>query len=532
MQRIAVLQVERTRSLTMRDFRRDETGAATVFVIVMFVMMIAFTGLVIDVGRIFNIHSQASSYVDRAALAAAAELDGQSGAFARAVRAAYGDGTAGPLVPEGFRISLTGDNDVQINRMVFMSAIADDAADPYARSPLPGDTVLCSWAPSAGYSCQGSWTVATAEAQAAFVMVEATTETENFVMFPLAAALAPGLSSQASVSPQAVAGFKQEVCNTPPLAICNPYESPTGGGAFTPIIGQQIQLKTRGDSAGWAPGNFGLLAMQSDAGGGKCTGASNSAAFIRCVLSLDNPNTRCVSTRVTTAPGEKTAIHAGINVRFDIYDSPLTPTADARPSANVTKGLTHKSNQCAYNKLVSATDPNDDAYTMSLPRDPCFQSNTCGTGATSPRFGDGINANELTKYWQTNHGDLALPVDFDGSTRFDLYRYEIDTSKIPNKSAADVDDPTGYKGEDGAPKCNASSIDNPLLDRRVLIVAVMNCVENGVKGSSSNVPVIDFMEVFLTEPVNDDGDLFGEVLGVVDQGDDDGVLHEFPVLYR
>ena len=52
-------------------------------------------------------------------------------------------------------------------------------------------------------------------------------------------------------------------------------------------------------------------------------------------------------------------------------------------------------------------------------------------------------------------------------------------------------------GEDGEPTCNSSSIDNPIRDRRVLIVAVMNCIQSGVKGNSTNVPVIDFMEVFL-----------------------------------
>ena len=214
---------------SVQSFARSEEGAITVLVIILFTLMIGFTGMVIDVGRIMNIHSQANSYVDRVALASAAELDGEVGAMQRAVDA--GDG-AGVIIPSGFRLSLSGDNEVDVARMVFLSEITDDDGDPYARSPLPGDTVLCEWTSVGGLDCSESGLdEADADRQASFVMVEASTETENFIMFPIAAALSPGLATQASVAPQALAGFRQEICNVPPLAICNPYEAPGGGGA-------------------------------------------------------------------------------------------------------------------------------------------------------------------------------------------------------------------------------------------------------------------------------------------------------------
>lgn len=508
-------------------FAHEERGAATVLVVVLFVLMIAFAGLIVDVGRIMNIHSQASSYVDRVALAVAAELDGESGAMARGVRSGVGDATDGPLVPPGFRFSLSGDNAVGVNKMWFMSAIGPDADDPYARSPLAGDSVVCEWTPGGGFNCDPyGFTVAQADAVAAFVLVEATTETENFIMFPIARVFAPGMASQASVSPQAVAGFTREVCNVPPLAICNPYENPTGGGAFNPIVGQQILLKTKGAGADWAPGNFGLLQMFSDAGGGLCNGAAGSAAFIRCVLSLENPNTRCISTRVNTAPGEKQTIHNGLNVRFDLYNPPLSRTdPNTPPSANVTKGKIFPGKNCQTNKL---TNPPAGSETKAMPRDPCFATDSCDGTPGGPRFGDGVNDAILSDYWLTNHS-VTLPGSLSGATRYAAYRYEVDAPDMTDKSA------TG--GENGSPTCStATPVNNPLLDRRVLIVAVMNCIEHGVKGNSSNVPVIDFMEVFLTEPIgyeaSNEDDIYGEVLGVVDPGGDDGVLHEFPVLYR
>jgi hypothetical protein len=48
--------------------------------------------------------------------------------------------------------------------------------------------------------------------------------------------------------------------------------------------------------------------------------------------------------------------------------------------------------------------------------------------------------------------------------------------------------------------------------------------------------VLAFAQMFFTEPVGMDGsntdDIWLEMLGVVDPGGDDGVLHDFPQLYR
>jgi len=519
----------------LRAFVRAEDGALTVFIVIMFVAMVGMIGLIIDVGRILNIHSQASSYVDRAALTAAAELDGEPGALQRAVRAAIGDAAAGPLIPTGFRLSFSGDNAVSAARIVFLSAITDDDADPYARSPFPGDTPVCEWTPGGGIDCGAfGFTQADADAVAAFALVEATTETEDYIMFPIAAVFAPGIATQASVAPQALAGFKQEICNIPPLAICNPYEDPGGGGAFTPIIGQQILLKMQGSGATWAPGNFGLLQMFADAGGNNCNGAPGSAAFIRCVLSLRNPNTRCISTRVNTSPGEKNTIHNGLNVRFDIYDPPLSRTNPATPPAgNVTKGKTFNGMNCQTNKLEES------ASTTELPFDSCFETDTCAGSAGGPRFGDGLGPGALADYWMTNHG-AALPPALSGPgvTRYDAYRHEIATElAYGGTDNPGIVDQSAVGDENGRPTCStATPITQSLRDRRVLTVAVMNCIQHGVQGNSTNIPVEDFLEIFLTHEVPHEGadedGLFGEMLGVVEPGADDGILHEFPVLYR
>lgn len=506
-------------------FYKEDDGAVTIFTVIIFAFLMAFAGLVFDVGRIYNVHSQSQSYVDQVALAAAAELDGSVGSIERAIRAAVGDAQHGALLNEGHRFSLSGDNNVGVQSMMFLDTIANDP-NPGVYSPVAGDNVLCTYQAGAVW-CDGV-TQAEADTMVQFVLVNSTTETEDFILFPIAGVFIPGFRTEASVAPQALAGFTRNVCNFPPMSICNPYESqtPPYGGEYIPQVGQQILLKSKGSGSQWAPGDFGFLNPAAGAGGGLC-GSPNGTSFLRCVLGLVEPNTQCVSAQVDIKPGQAVSAHVGLNMRFDIYDPPLTNAKNDpnfAPSANVTKGKTHNPNQCRLNQLET---PPVGYETVPLPRDSCFYSATCQqTGDGSPRLGNGITTPDLQTYWLTNHG-VALPGALVGGTRYDVYRYEINNSMIPDKSP---------QGEDGNATCASTSISDPLRDRRIMIMAVINCLEHDIRGSASDVPVEAFVRMFLTEPVGLDGssteDIYAETLGVVNPGDFDGVLHDFPVLYR
>lgn len=470
-----------------------------------------------DVGRIYNLHSQSQAYIDGVALAAAAELDGSVGALQRSIRAAVGDGQHAALINAGFRFSLSGDTNVNVQSLLFLETIAADP-DPGVYSPIAGDNVLCTYEAGA-LTCDGL-TQAEADLRTQFVLANTTTETEDFILFRIAGALIPDFREDASVAPQALAGFTRSVCNFPPLSICNPYESQIApyGGDFSPIIGQQILLKTKGGGAAWSPGDFGFLDPAAGAGGGLC-GNPSGASFLRCILGLVEPNTQCVSTEVDIKPGQSVSVHVGFNMRFDIYNPPLSNKKNDpnfAPSANVTKGKTHLPNQCRLNQL---DDPPVGFETVALPRDSCFGLGTC------PRFGNGITNADLQTYWLTNHG-VPLPGVLLGGTRYDVYRYEID-NVIADKSP---------QGENGNPTCASTSISDPLRDRRIMVIAIMNCLEHDVRGNASGVPVVAFAKMFLTEPIGLDGasvdDIYAETLGVVEPGDYDGILHEFPVLYR
>jgi hypothetical protein len=494
---------------------RDESGVVTIFVVVALSVLLGLGALVIDAGRLYNLNSEMQAYADYVALAAAAELDGEAGAIDRATKAALGDADSDPLVEDGQSFA-TGASALAVGRLIFLSRLGDDPPPDDLGTRPAGDNVLCSVEAGGATTC-----TADHDGQAQFVEVTVEAREVLFLMLPVLRAF--GVAEAATTgraAAQAVAGFTREVCNFPPLMMCNPYETATNK-AFTPIIGQQVLLKSKGAGSAWAPGDFGLLDVVDSGGEPHCTGGLGGSNRIRCVMGLVDPNTQCVKDRVNIRPGQSVSVHVGLNLRFDIWDPPLqSKTNDPAfaPSANVTKGRTHAPNQCRSNQLQDPPPAPGD--TVRIPRDRCFDLGTC------ERFGDAQWDTEMIDYWTINHPGLAMPGPF--QTRFEYYRHEIDNGIVPDKS--------GDGGEDGNPMCAAAGINNPLRDRRELIVAVINCIEHNVQGSTDDVPVIAFARMFLTEPVgyesSNEDDLRVEMLGVAEPGGDDGILHEFPQLYR
>jgi Flp pilus assembly protein TadG len=508
---------------------RDTQGTVTIFAVVAFGLLIAVIGLIMDISRVMNVHSQANAYADRVALASATELDRRSNALARAIDAAQGEHAQ---IDPGFRLTLSGDDTIGVAKLTFLADLGPDPADPYARSPVAGDTVTATWTPGGGLTYETGITAADAARLTEFVVVDTTTETENYLFMPIMAAFAPGMATEASVAPQAVAGFNREVCNAPPLMMCNINEATAGAGApFAAVPGQMIRTKMQGAGGGWAPGAFGLL----DAPGG--TGAS----AVREYVARRDPNTFCVRDSVDVKPGQNTGpISQGMNVRFDIYDGPMSGSknnAQYAPAGNVTKGQrkTGNGNNCNFSKSGTSTP---------LPRDNCFMPSGSwpngipsgsGTGCTTyggvPRAGDG--SWNRAGYWATNHSGQAQPPGYGTMTRYQVYRYELENTPPGLVNTAE---------ESGAPMCSSSTpISDAANDRRVLPVAIVNCIENQalLGGNAQDVPVEEYVDVFLTEPVGNTAwwnasvdDIFVEVISVVRPNQRNSVLREYPVLYR
>ena len=78
------------------------------------------------------------------------------------------------------------------------------------------------------------------------------------------------------------------------------------------------------------------------------------------------------------------------------------------------------------------------------------------------------------------------------------------------------------------------------MRRRNVFAAGVDCAANPINGATSNVPVEEFFELFLTEPIGSDGnspptlDLWAEVVGSASGGSSvaGGVFHDIVQLYR
>jgi hypothetical protein len=234
-------------------------------------------------------------------------------------------------------------------------------------------------------------------------------------------------------------------------------------------------LHQGGPNAAWAPGNFGYLQVSEP-----------GANALRDALASVNGTNTCYGTDVTTEPGTKNGARNALNVRFGIYQNPGFGGNSA-------------------NNPTFAPDVN----VRAMPRDLAFT----GPGG---RFGNG-HWNCLT-YWNSNFAasgvmrPASCVADTSNYRRYDMHQYEI-----ANGLAA------------AAPQ-NAA---NALPDRRIIDVAVVNCVQEGLSGRQT-VGSINFLRIFLTEPVNEPSgvEIYGEIVDVVQLGQDDAVLHDIVQLYR
>jgi Flp pilus assembly protein TadG len=467
----------------------DTSGAVAIYVTALAALMIGLIGFAVDAGRLFTTNSEAKAAADAAALAAASQLDGSSSAISRAIVAAQ----TSPLV-SNVQTHATGSHTVTITSMRFFWGVPDDTQVTISSSYETTDPE-----------------------QARFVEVTTQQLTQdNFFVQALAAGQTTG-----STGAIAVAGFKRTVCRFPPLMICNPFETATYHEFPTDSVrGDQLLAKTnQGGSSAWAPGDFGLLDPPDDPFD---TTTNSGAKRVAQEIARADPRA-CYSADVNIRPGTVASMSTGLNVRFDLYGNPYFGNGasrsdpEYRPARNVVKGMVTSGGACS-----ATTSP----LAQKMPEDTCLASGTCATPLPT-RLGDG-NWNR-TLYWTVNHPGVAMPSALASASRYDFYRYEIDNGMIPNNSAAG--------GENGNPQCYSGSVtpnDNP--DRRVLYMAVINCIEQGpLNGSSNtNVKVKAFAKMFFTEPVpsSSSTDVWLEFINIVKPGADDGVLHDQIELVR
>lgn len=570
-----------------RSLWRNTDGAVAPMVALSLIALIAAGGIAFDYARLAAMDTELQDAADQAALAAASQLDHQTGACARAAAA------ASSLLSNHARFANDGGgSDVVVPTSAVTDCSGNSAIQFYQSYDQATDT---------------PGPAATDDSNAKIVIVSITPRQAVYALTPIVAALRSG-----NIGAQAVASLSSAICKMPPVMICNPEETPTStsfdAGNF---IGDGLRLTAVGNgSGGWAPGNFGYLDTQ--------TGV-NGAPDLREGLGWNTPKGECVSADgVDTKPGATVTVTDSFNTRFDIYQNGNTscPTGGAcSASINSVKDVRRPANgnQCKFVNngsgwqldtsgagyygqnvpttaaaLPTTTTPS----AMGHPRDECHAISNSGSCANG-RMGDGnwdADAYFRTNYvrssvgssgqaigtrwtsaeWQANTGlSPTVSRNVAGTSqpnpayasRYNVYAWEIahryNPTGTPAQLAVDGVQVLGARNASatgntlvsyGTPQCSAAQgygggqiPDATTPDRRRISVAVVNCLANGVKGNSTGVPVEKWIDVFLVEPSlqrarTNDGDIYVEIIGETVNGGSSNasqvIVHQVPYLIK
>jgi Putative Flp pilus-assembly TadE/G-like len=300
---------------TIRSFWNDERGIILPYVAITIAAMVGVGALALDGARLASLQTQTQAAADALAIAGARELNQQSGAQARA-RAAIG-----ALVSN----SLTGMGTATIGAPTITFYSGLNAANSGFGGTAPTDDV-----------------------DTRFVGISLSTTALPRIL-PVSTATYHGVA-------QSMAGFtSQPVCNAiVPLFICNPYETAgqTDAAATRALKtslanAATLRKQLRLSLASTGPGQYGFLAPPSNCSGANC---------LRNEIMKTNTTTCYSDAGVTINSNFRNPASDGINVRFDIYSSPLTYASTNAPALNVRKGYfpknTNKGDWC--NAIVNA----------------------------------------------------------------------------------------------------------------------------------------------------------------------------------
>jgi Flp pilus assembly protein TadG len=491
-----------------RQLWKSEQGSVAPLVAISLFALIGVAGVGFDYARLAAMHTELQDAADHAALAAAAQLDGKTGAQDRAKAAAK-------------------------NLITNLALFANDGA---SRAVTVSDSKVLF------YQDKAKTTAATSDANAYYVQVTVDTKKAVYALTPVVAAFDSG-----QIAAKAFAGVASGICKVPPVMICNPQETATNKTFdASGLIGDGLNLVSVGNgSGGWSPGNFGYLNTND---------GSNGAPGLRQGLGWLTPAGDCLpQTGVDTKPGASVSVTDALNTRFDIYDSGQSCPAGGTcpPSANTVKDLVRKNgngnNSCTLGNNgwqeaspayvpTSATTPLTSAQmpaAMGYPRDMCHAISANGSCANG-RIGNGLW--DRNAYFYVNYGSgfdwrtamTTAGYNPDTVTRYQVYKWELTNaaSRINTPRAVGANT-TAY----GAPICWSGTPAGGItpggtnVDRRRISVAVVNCQQNSVNGSSTNVPVVKWVELFLVEPsVNrksgftSAGDIYAEIIGETNSG--------------
>lgn len=530
-----------------RLFSSEEASVAPTVGLAIFAL-IATGGIAFDYARLAAMDTELQNAADQSALAGAGQLDGETGACARAAAAAA---------------------DLLANQTLLANEAAGVRAVTVQNESACDATGSIRFYQSYDQVTDTPGAAATSDLDAKVIIVRVDPRTAFYALTPVVAALSSG-----PIAAEAVASLGSAVCKVPPVMMCNPDE-PDGNTDinfdFNPAEGVGLRLVINRPDA---PGNFGFLRID---------GAG--AREVAMQLGYDNPPHGCIrTTGVETQPGDMQAVRAAFNTRFDISENGSTTcpgSGTCSPSINSRKDVVRAdADGCALSNTAwrevanpyRATDPvnplPDDASAdpgaMGHPRDICHAVSVAG--ACAPITGNAIVGDgkwDRDAYFRINYGLnqsgwMSAVTDEDGNplattqaeiagvSRYDVYQWEI----REKATRLDVDRPIGSTGlkSYGRPVCRPPGItpSPTVTDRRRMPVAVINCEAQNLRGHRTNVAVRKWLDVFLVEPAvtrgngpdqrTTNGDIYVEVIGVTTSGagntENLPLRHDVPYLIR
>lgn len=523
------------------ELRSDERAAVAPTIALSLFALVGAGGIAFDYARMASMDTELQTAADQSALAAAAQLDGEAGACARAAAAAA-------------------------NMVSNPTLMANDSNG--LAVTVPNEAGCDATGQIRFYQDPGKVNAATTDANAKFVEVEVDPREAFFALTPVVGAFSSG-----ELTGIAFAGLDSAICKVPPVMLCNPDENGDPDFTITNYIGKGVRLVGNDGGGIYGPGNFGFLD----------TGAGNGAQALRQVLGASNFPADCVSgDGVETETGSIISVRDALNTRFGIYDQGLNNACGSNgaacpPSANIRKdlvldgdgntfakiGVTNNNNgwKEADNpypgsaNIVDSTGTNYHALSdpeiaavapMGHPPDIChaFGSNNMGA-CPGGRIGTGTW--DRYAYFKSNSAsygsdvtDVASMTSFLNATfgtttptRYQVYQWEMDNASTrlltqPSPTGENAySRPSDLAGEPGGISPSSTQI-----DRRVLTVAVINCTAEGISGHTTNVTVTKWIDIFLVQPSlartvgmrTENGDIYVEVIGVTENATDEGAI--------
>jgi Flp pilus assembly protein TadG len=478
-------------SLLIARLRRDERGSIMIQATLTIIVIMGMIGLVLDGGRLFIVNNDLQDLADAAALAGAAKLDGTGGARQRADVAArslnnnvrWSDVSAPKI--------LSGTSGVQ-----FYETLPDLDANKPAQTDKEANYIKVT---------TGSWQVA-----------------PTFLV-------AVGAISNNSTHATAVAESDTATCVPAAMMLCNPSEPLTGStgdtSKFNPSPGTMFVFSTTGNTGDFSPGVFNLL---------RDANQDNSDIAVEKLLAQQTANL-CSTAGVSPVQGQKTdATQIGINVRFDQQPNGSVSGLDQTPApikidgyvprngTNLCDGILINDTPTPYSNCAT-----DQTVSCALPRD---QSFTSVGGRGGSQIGGGVAGTDLEAYW-ANHHPGTLPAGV--TTRWQVYQLEVAGTGGAGTWLTDEVEPHG-------PLCAPARTAVPAkipASRRVIPVAIVDCLYWGVQGNSANnIRISTYADFFLTEATPTSGvtkgNIYTEFVTIHRTDEAGGGLHSIVRLVR